>query len=223
MGATMPDGIPTRSAGDVPAAPITDRHEHYDAFISYSHAADGSLAPALQYGLQTLAKPLFQRKALRVFRDQTNLAATPELWPTIEQALCGIGAGVQSRRPAAVRTRHPGRSPHMGHGAADADRVTASTAADQRQRGSSRGRRRVRPPDVDGPRRRGQPLARRAIRVSHPMDAVPSDLDQVRVRLGGPHLDTRGMAAIRRDFPACGSIVPPLILSSSNSRSSSFP
>ena len=59
----------------------------YDAFISYSHAADGSLAPAIQQGLQMLAKPLYQRKASRIFRDQTNLAATPGLWPTIEQAL----------------------------------------------------------------------------------------------------------------------------------------
>src|SRR4051812_30035025 len=59
----------------------------YDAFISYSHAADGTLAPAIQQGLQMLAKPLYQRKALRIFRDQTSLAATPGLWPTIEQAL----------------------------------------------------------------------------------------------------------------------------------------
>ena len=29
----------------------------YDAFISYFHAADGKLAPALQAGLQRLAKP----------------------------------------------------------------------------------------------------------------------------------------------------------------------
>ena len=28
----------------------------FDAFISYSHAADGKLAPALQRGLQQLAK-----------------------------------------------------------------------------------------------------------------------------------------------------------------------
>src|SRR5215217_8706574 len=59
----------------------------YDAFISYSHAADGKLAPALQQGLQGFAKPWYRRRALRVFRDQTSLAATPELWPTIQSAL----------------------------------------------------------------------------------------------------------------------------------------
>jgi WD40 repeat protein len=59
----------------------------YDAFISYSHAADGTLAPAVQQGLEMLAKPIYQRRALRVFRDQTSLAVTPALWPTIQQAL----------------------------------------------------------------------------------------------------------------------------------------
>jgi WD40 repeat protein len=59
----------------------------YDAFVSYSHAADGRLAPALQAGLQSLAKPWYRRRALRVFRDKTSLSASPELWPAIEQAL----------------------------------------------------------------------------------------------------------------------------------------
>jgi hypothetical protein len=59
----------------------------YDAFVSYSHAGDGHLAPALQSGLQSLAKPWYRRRALRVFRDQTSLSATPELWPAIEGAL----------------------------------------------------------------------------------------------------------------------------------------
>src|SRR5215213_3984117 len=59
----------------------------YDAFISYSHAADGKLAPALQSALQRFAKPWYRRRALRIFRDQTSLAATPELWPTIQAAL----------------------------------------------------------------------------------------------------------------------------------------
>ena len=59
----------------------------YDAFVSYSHAADGRLAPALQRGLQTLAKPWYRRRALRVFRDQTSLSASPELWSAIEESL----------------------------------------------------------------------------------------------------------------------------------------
>ena len=60
----------------------------YHAFISYSHAADGRLAPAFQAGLQRLAKPWYRLRAMRVFRDQTGLAVTPRLWESIKNALC---------------------------------------------------------------------------------------------------------------------------------------
>lgn len=59
----------------------------YNAFISYSHAADGKLAPAVQSGLHRFAKPWYRLRALRVFRDKTSLSATPELWGSIEEAL----------------------------------------------------------------------------------------------------------------------------------------
>jgi tetratricopeptide (TPR) repeat protein len=59
----------------------------YDAFVSYSHAKDKPIAAALQSVIQRLGKPWYQRRALRVFRDDTSLSATPQLWPSIEQAL----------------------------------------------------------------------------------------------------------------------------------------
>jgi len=59
----------------------------YDAFVSYSHAKDKPIAAALQSVIQTLGKPWYRRRALRVFRDDTSLSATPQLWPSIEQAL----------------------------------------------------------------------------------------------------------------------------------------
>jgi WD40 repeat protein len=59
----------------------------YDGFISYSHAADGRLAPALQRGLQRLAKRWNSRRALHVFRDETGLSTNPHLWSAIENAL----------------------------------------------------------------------------------------------------------------------------------------
>jgi tetratricopeptide (TPR) repeat protein len=59
----------------------------YDAFISYSHAKDKPIAAALQSVIQKLGKPWHKRRALRVFRDDTSLSATPQLWPSIEQAL----------------------------------------------------------------------------------------------------------------------------------------
>jgi hypothetical protein len=58
-----------------------------DAFVSYSHAKDKPIAAALQSAIQKLGKPWYRRRALRIFRDDTSLSATPHLWPTIEQAL----------------------------------------------------------------------------------------------------------------------------------------
>ena len=59
----------------------------YDAFVSYSHSKDKPIAAALQSAIQQLGKPWYQRRALRVFRDDTSLSATPGLWPSIELAL----------------------------------------------------------------------------------------------------------------------------------------
>ena len=59
----------------------------YDAFISYSHAKDKPIAAALQTAVQRLGKAWYRRRALRVFRDDTSLTATPHLWPSIEAAL----------------------------------------------------------------------------------------------------------------------------------------
>src|SRR6266496_4316679 len=59
----------------------------YDTFVSYSHAKDKPIAAALQSVVQKLGKPWYQRRALRVFRDDTSLSATPHLWPSMEQAL----------------------------------------------------------------------------------------------------------------------------------------
>jgi TIR domain-containing protein len=77
----------------------------YDAFLSYGHAADGRLAPALQAGLQSLAKPWYRRRALRVFRDKTSLSASPELWPAIEGALSQSDYFVLLASPEAAASR----------------------------------------------------------------------------------------------------------------------
>ncbi len=62
-------------------------HLGVDAFISYSHAADARLAPALEHGLERLARPWNRLRAVSVFRDQTDLSLTPHLWSTIRSAL----------------------------------------------------------------------------------------------------------------------------------------
>ncbi|MHC4160409.1 MAG: TIR domain-containing protein, partial [Planctomycetota bacterium] len=66
---------------------ITATNAKYDAFISYSHSVDGKLAPCLQNALQKLAKPWYKARALRVYRDVTDLSASPHLWSDIENAL----------------------------------------------------------------------------------------------------------------------------------------
>jgi hypothetical protein len=62
-------------------------HAGYKAFISYSHLADSALAPALQTALERFAKPWYEKRTFRVFRDTTNLSIAPELWPEIEKAV----------------------------------------------------------------------------------------------------------------------------------------
>ena len=49
----------------------------YKGFVSYSHAADGQLAPVLQSALHRFAKPWYRLRALHVFRDETNLSVNP--------------------------------------------------------------------------------------------------------------------------------------------------
>ena len=93
--------VPTRN---VVAAGAASPSSSYDAFVSYSHAADGRLAPALQTGLQSLAKPWYRRRALRVFRDKTSLSASPELWPAIERALGQARYFVLLASPEAARS-----------------------------------------------------------------------------------------------------------------------
>src|SRR5262249_47570024 len=76
----------------------------YDVFLSYSHAADGRLAPALQSGLQRFARPWNRLHALRVFRDQSGLAANPGLWSAIEAALNQSAYFILLASPASARS-----------------------------------------------------------------------------------------------------------------------
>ena len=76
----------------------------YDGFISYSHAADGLLAPRLQAGLQRFAKAWWKRRALRLFRDESSLSANPHLWSSIAEALDTSGWFVLLLSPDAAQS-----------------------------------------------------------------------------------------------------------------------
>ena len=59
----------------------------YNAFLSYSHSADGKLAPAIQSSLEKFGKPWYKLRNLNVFRDESSLHASPHLWENIKTAL----------------------------------------------------------------------------------------------------------------------------------------
>ena len=61
--------------------------------------------PRAAAGLQSLAKPWYRRRALRVFRDQTSLSASPELWSAIEAALAQARFFVLLASPEAAASR----------------------------------------------------------------------------------------------------------------------
>lgn len=86
---------------------MTDRTYH--AFISYSHSADGAFAPALQRGLQNLARHWRQRRAMEVFRDETGLAVDPNLWGAITRALDASDWFILLASPAAATSPWVGK------------------------------------------------------------------------------------------------------------------
>ena len=83
----------------------------YDVFISYSRdPVDRDVATRLQGELQRFARPWFRPRArtLRVFRDQTNLPPSPDLWGTLKQAMSSsrwlvLVASPRSARSLGVR------------------------------------------------------------------------------------------------------------------------
>ena len=58
----------------------------YDAFLSYSRS-DAAVADGVQKGLHRIGRRPGRLHALRVFRDKTDLAASPSLWGKISEAL----------------------------------------------------------------------------------------------------------------------------------------
>ena len=77
----------------------------YKAFISYSHAADGKLAPALQVALEQFAKPWYKLRHLNIFRDESSLSASPHLWENIKTALDESEYLVYMASPESARSK----------------------------------------------------------------------------------------------------------------------
>ncbi len=106
----------TTQLGPPPATHPVPPNFAYHAFISYSHAQDRLIADALQrevrrfgvpwYGHRTapLVGPPGSRGPLRIFRDVTNLSATPALWPGILAALGASQWLILMASPAAAQS-----------------------------------------------------------------------------------------------------------------------
>jgi tetratricopeptide (TPR) repeat protein len=77
----------------------------YDAFISYNHNADGFIASRLQSQMQRLGKPWYRLRALRIFRDDTSLSATPGLEASLESVLGHTEFLILLASPEAARSR----------------------------------------------------------------------------------------------------------------------
>ena len=106
-----------------PIMPTVGTLMAFDGFISYSHAADGRLAPAVQRGLHRLAKPWHRRRALWIFRDQTGLAVTPKLWTSISDALDTSHYFVLLASPEAARSPWVNREIEHWLATKSADRI----------------------------------------------------------------------------------------------------
>lgn len=84
----------------------------YDVFMSYSRdQLDRDVTVRVQDELQRFTRPWYRPRArtLRVFRDQINLRASPDLWGSIEDAMSS------SRWPLLVAS--PGRLSHQASAA----------------------------------------------------------------------------------------------------------
>jgi hypothetical protein len=84
--AELPGPENNRAAAPQTAHPLSAK-PIYDGFISYKHDSDKLVAVGVQSVLQTLGKPWWRLRAVWLFLDDTTLASTHELWPTIERAL----------------------------------------------------------------------------------------------------------------------------------------
>jgi TIR domain-containing protein len=76
----------------------------YDAFLSYSHD-DRAVATGIQKGLHRIGRRLGQLRALRVFRDDTDLEASPDLWGKITHAMDGARYLIVVLSPQAVASQ----------------------------------------------------------------------------------------------------------------------
>ncbi|NUP17814.1 MAG: TIR domain-containing protein [Streptomyces sp.] len=80
----------------------------YDAFVSYSTAADRDLSATIQHEIERMGLPPYRRRRIRIFRDFTSLSADASLQRVIEENLA------RSRRFILLLSPEAARSPWVG-------------------------------------------------------------------------------------------------------------
>jgi len=79
-------GAPQTFQVPPPSPPAMGKPLEFDAFLSYTHS-DRPVVSGIQKGLHRIGRRVGQLRALRVFRDDTDLTASPDLWGRITDAL----------------------------------------------------------------------------------------------------------------------------------------
>ena len=80
-----------------------EQAKRFDGFVSYSHKTDSHIASALHTGLRRFGRPWYKLSSTRVFRDETNLTATPSLWGDVKNALDASEYLILMASPAAAK------------------------------------------------------------------------------------------------------------------------
>ncbi|HEX5334305.1 MAG TPA: hypothetical protein VFW55_00395, partial [Propionicimonas sp.] len=78
----------------------------WDAFVSYARSNSERTAIAVQRGLQRFARPWNQRRAVRIFRDDSAMSTNPALWSAIAEGLSAAGHLILLLSPAAAASAY---------------------------------------------------------------------------------------------------------------------
>lgn len=97
-----PMEIPAHNLG-TGATAHGDSGLRYKGFIAYN-VDDKAVAAALQSELQRFARPWYRLRAMRVFRDETDLVGSPGLWSAIKRELAASAWLILIASPSSARS-----------------------------------------------------------------------------------------------------------------------
>src|SRR5688500_7212506 len=106
----QPGGLSDLRVRGEPEARASGGSYEYDGFVSYRHSErEKAIARKIQEALHRFARPFWKLRAVRLYRDETNLSARPDLWGTIAQALDASRFFLLMASPEAASSKWVGR------------------------------------------------------------------------------------------------------------------